>query len=275
MRQAALSKADIESEIAGRFGPAFKLRTKAAPEVISTGISAVDSLTGGFPRGAITEIFGPASSGRTSLLLSALAHATTHDEVCALIDTSNAFDPASAARVGVDLQRLLWIRCDANLEHAFKATDLLLQGGGFGFVTLDIGDLPGQQARRIITSWWYRIRRVVENTPTAFVVMAEESCVRSAAAMILKLDGEASVWSSVVSTNDKKSGALSEPKSQLQDGALQYCYSSSMILTKQPATFLLQGIRVRAQQQKPVGFTGAEFKPTLNWNSLPPLDIFR
>ena len=264
MRHAALSKADIESEIASRFGQPFKLRPKAAPEVISTGIPAVDSLTGGLPRGAITEIFGPASSGRTSVLLSALAHATTHDEVCALIDTSNAFDPMSAAGASVDLQRLLWIRCDANLEHAFKATDLLLQGGGFGFVVLDIGDLPGPQARRIITSWWYRIRRVVENTSTAFVVIAEESCVRSAAELILKLDNEAAVWSSLVSANVKKSGALSESKIQIQDGAIQYCFGSSAILAKPPAashtSYLLQSTQVKAQQQRPVGFASAEFQ---------------
>src|SRR5438105_10530161 len=112
MRQSALTKAVIESEVAARFGSAFKLRPKPAPEVISTGILEIDSLTGGFPRGAITEIFGPPSSGRTSLLLSTLAHASTHDEVCALIDMSNAFAPDSAARAGVDLLRLLWIRCN-------------------------------------------------------------------------------------------------------------------------------------------------------------------
>src|SRR6267143_1553229 len=126
--RAAFSKAEIESQIAGRFGTALKPHAKLSVELISAGVREIDSLTGGFPRGAITEIFGPASSGRTSLMLAALAHAGTHDEVCALVDTSNTFDPLSATNAQMDLDRLLWVRCDGKLEHAFKAADLLLQG---------------------------------------------------------------------------------------------------------------------------------------------------
>src|SRR6267142_5852667 len=124
----ALSKAKIESQLSTRFGgDIFKLNERRFAEVISTGIPEVDALTGGLPRGAVTEIFGPASSGRTSLMLAALAHASTHDEVCALIDTSNSFDPTSAANAQTDLDQLLWVRCDGQIEHAFKATDLILQ----------------------------------------------------------------------------------------------------------------------------------------------------
>jgi recombination protein RecA len=198
----AFSKAEIESELASRFATAFKLQEKPPLAVMSTGIPEVDSLTGGLPRGAITEIFGSASSGRTSFMLAALVYATTHEEVCVLIDTNDAFDPVSAAEAGMNLERLLWIRCAANVEHAFKATDLLLQGGGFGIVILDIGDVVGKDARRIISSWWYRFRRVVENTPTAFVVIAEDSCVRSCASLALKLNREVDVWSSVNQRSD-------------------------------------------------------------------------
>ena len=198
----AISKAEIESEIASRFATAFKLQEKPPVAVISTGIAEVDSLTGGLPRGAITEIFGSASSGRTSLMISALAHATIHEEVCVLIDTNDTFDPISAAAAGLNLERLLWIRCAANVEHAFKAADLLLQGGGFGIVVLDIGDVAGIEARRIISSWWYRFRRVVENTPTAFLVIAEDSCVRSCASLALKLNREVDAWSSVSQTSE-------------------------------------------------------------------------
>lgn len=200
--RAAISKAEIESEIASRFGNAFKLHEKPPVAVLSTGIPEVDSLTGGLPRGAITEVFGSASSGRTSLMLSVLAHATTHGEVCVLIDTNDAFDPLSAAEAGIYLDQLLWIRCAANVEHAFKATDLLLQSGGFGIVILDIGDVVGKDARRIISSWWYRFRRVIENTPTAFLVIAEDSCVRSCASLALKMNREVDVWSFVSSTSD-------------------------------------------------------------------------
>lgn len=199
----AFSKAGIESEIAGRFSDAFKLHEKPnAAAVTSTGISEVDSLTGGLPRGAITEIFGLPSSGRTSFLLSALAYATSNEEVCALVDTGDAFDPVSAAAAGVDLDRLLWVRCAGKMEHAFKAADMLLQGGGFGLVGLDISDVPPQDARRIISSWWYRFRRTVEKTPTSFIVIAADSCVRSCASLTLQMKRESEGWYSINQTLD-------------------------------------------------------------------------
>jgi recombination protein RecA len=193
----AFSKAEIESELASRFGSAFNLHEKRAPEVISTGIPQIDSFTfGGLPRGAITEVFGPASSGRTSFMLSTLAQATNHEEVCALVDTNNVFDPESAVQAEINCERLLWIRCADNLEHAFKATDLLLQGGGFGLVLLDLGNVPAKSAQRIISSWWYRFRRTLEATPTALVVITEESCVRSCSSLALQLTGQTCLWSS-------------------------------------------------------------------------------
>ncbi len=187
--RSALSKAEIESNIAARFGAAFKLHEKVATETISTGIAEVDGLTGGLPRGAITEIFGPRSSGRTSLIYSALAAATAHEEICALVDTNDVFAPTAATTAGIDFDRLLWVRCAANLEQAFKATDLLLHAGGFGLVILDIGDVAGKEARRIISSWWYRFRRTVEDRPTALMVISEEACTRSCAALTLELHG--------------------------------------------------------------------------------------
>ena len=98
----------------------------------------------GLPRGAITEIHGTASSGRTSLLLSALAVATTQEETCALVDTSDTFDLLSAANARVDCDRLLWVRCSGSVERAFKATDLLLQSGGFGLVALNLADVEAK-----------------------------------------------------------------------------------------------------------------------------------
>ncbi len=91
--------------------PASHLEARPAPEMVSSGIPQLDSLTGGLPRGCLTEICGAPSSGRTSVLLFALARATERGEVCALVDASDAFDPASAAAAGMDLGRLLWVRC--------------------------------------------------------------------------------------------------------------------------------------------------------------------
>src|SRR4030095_4918163 len=197
--RAVLSKTEIEADIATRFGDAFRVQEKSVVQTLSTGIAEVNLLTGGgLPRGSISEIFGPASSGRTSLMLSMLAYATTHDEVCALVDTDDVFTPTVAVAAGIDLDRLLWIRCNTNLEHAFKATDLLLHAGGFGLVILDLGDVPGKDARRVISSWWYRFRRTVENRPTALMVMSAEACTRSCASLTLEMNGIAE-W---VTTND-------------------------------------------------------------------------
>jgi len=192
--KAALSKAELQSNIASRFGDAFKIQQKPVVETLSTGVDEIDALTGGMPRGALSELSGPASSGRTSLMFSMLAHATTHEETCALVDTNDAFAPTAAAAAGIDFDRLLWVRCAGNLEHAFKATDLLLHAGGFGLVILDLGDVPGKDARRIISSWWYRFRRTVEDRPTVITVISEEACTRSCAALTLELKGAAE-WS--------------------------------------------------------------------------------
>jgi len=91
--------------------PASRLEVRPAPEMVSSGIRELDALTGGLPRGGITEICGPASSGRTSVLLAALAGATQRGEVCALVDASDALDPASAVAARIEMERLLWVRC--------------------------------------------------------------------------------------------------------------------------------------------------------------------
>ena len=266
--RAAFSKAEIESEITSRFGSAFTLHEKRPAEVIPTGIAQVDSFVGGgLPRGAITEVFGPASSGRTSFMLSALAHATDHEEICALVDTNNAFDPASAAHAEIKCERLLWVRCANNLEHAFKATDLLLQGGGFGLVMLDLGDVPAKSAKRIISSWWYRFRRTLEATPTALVIIAEESCVRSCATLALELRAETCLWSA---SSEGPSGAsdgftnkftksntraLSQSRSSLSSVSARVVIDSLPPKMKEdlpPFANLLRGLYFQVSCQRPL-----------------------
>jgi recombination protein RecA len=91
--------------------PASRLDVRLSPEIASSGIPQLDSLIGGLARGCLTEICGTATSGRTCVLLTALARATQRGEVCALVDASDAFDPASAAAAGMEMSRLLWVRC--------------------------------------------------------------------------------------------------------------------------------------------------------------------
>src|SRR5712691_12358406 len=193
--RAAISKVEIELALAGRVGSSLQPRGKFSFGALTTGIAEIDALSDGVPRGAITEIIGATSSGRTSVLLSVLAQATWSDEVCALIDMGDRFDPASAALAGIALDRLLWIRCANNLERAFKATDLVLQSGGFGLVILDMADVAAQYARRIVSSWWYRLRHAIEHTPTALVVISQTSCVRSCASLSLELKNNSLAWS--------------------------------------------------------------------------------
>ncbi|MDE3198538.1 MAG: hypothetical protein KGN84_19475 [Acidobacteriota bacterium] len=163
---------------------------KALPaESIPTGIPNLE-----LPRGCLTEIIGPASSGRYSLLVSILAEAAKRDECCALIDAEDTFDPASAAEAGVKLNRLLWVRCNHNAEQALKAADLLIQGGGFGVVAMDLGDTPVALARRISLTSWFRLRRAVEHTPTVLVAIARQSNAKTCASLQIECEPQQAYW---------------------------------------------------------------------------------
>src|SRR5580693_4664463 len=171
---------------------ASRLAVRPAAEMVSSGIAAMDALTGGLPRGCLTEICGPASSGRTTLLLAALAAATRRGECCVLVDASDVLDPQSAAGAGIELDRLLWVRCGENspeksLEQLLRATDLLLESGGFGLIALDLGDLPPQAARRIPLTTWFRFRRAVEHTPTVLLAIERQSIAGSCSSLLVKL----------------------------------------------------------------------------------------
>jgi hypothetical protein len=188
--------------------PASRLEVRPSPAMVSSGVGAIDALTGGLPRGSLTEICGPASSGRTSVLLAALAAATQREEVCALVDINDAFNPRSAAAAGVNFEKMLWVRCgktgfperprnagknriiEKPVEQALRVTDLLLQSGGFGLVIIDLGDTPLKMARRIPLTSWFRFQRSVEHTPTVLFVVSQISCAQSCATLLLKVSGK-------------------------------------------------------------------------------------
>jgi recombination protein RecA len=290
-------------------------RNRPAMELQPSGVGELDAvLGGGFPRGSLVELCGPASSGRTSLALSLLAQST--QEACAFVDVSDSLDPISLAAAGVELQRLLWIRCGdtegrgpdfkassyiapseketgktggfdsgskkplpvhgwrhprelmrgvdkaipsligkqvapavsaqlhvvarcageqverdrelprrgfrtprslpslrefdppsqvrsgsrgvkpwKRLEQALKTTDLLLHGGGWGVVVVDLGGISWVDARRIELNTWFRFRRAIENTPTILLLLGEESCAKSCASLVLRFHRRADNWS--------------------------------------------------------------------------------
>jgi hypothetical protein len=112
MPSASTIRLQIETVLAQKIPSALTPAPKMIRPLEATGIEAVDAvLHGGLPIGAISELVGPEGSGRTSLAVSFLAQMTQAGKVCAWIDVSNAFDPLSAAAAGVDLSRLLWVRC--------------------------------------------------------------------------------------------------------------------------------------------------------------------
>ena len=250
----AVAKTWIQSQIADRFGHVFEQREKRPLEILPTGVTEIDQVLGGFPRGAITEVHGTESCGRTSLLLSALAAATSSEETCALVDCSDTFDLISAANAGVSFDRLLWVRCNNKLEDAFKAVDLLLHGGGFGFIVLNLADMPAKILRRIVSTWWFRFRRAIENTPTVLAVATPIACVRSCAAMALELKNEGAVWpssDSYVTEEQKRTMPGNEPRPPqlwLVPANGRYEIGSAIV----NHSHLLQALTVRVNRKRPL-----------------------
>jgi hypothetical protein len=145
-------------------------------------------------RGSLTEIFGESSSGKTSFLLSLFSSLTKAGEVCALVDTNNSFDPSAAVLSGVALQNLLWIRCAGNIEKAFRAADLLLQAKGFGAIWLNLNFASQRELHFIPSSYWYRFRQKVRESPTLFLVTANRSIAGSASGQAFLFSCEKTVW---------------------------------------------------------------------------------
>jgi recombination protein RecA len=284
MTSSSAIRLQIETALAQKIPSALTPAPKMVRPVAGTGIEALDEiLEGGLPIGAISELVGPECSGRTSIALSFLARMTQTSKVCAWIDVSNAFDPLSASAAGVDLARLLWVRCGAlqretqqatrrfvlpgkylvppaskkglhgggfgphprseanglseavggllrpeaiaprcaepqrrvrptmesfepsshqsvtvvrssqpfkpwsRMEQALRTTDLLLQGGGFSAIVLDMGSLAPEAASRVSLATWFRYRAAAERTQSSIVLLTQHSCAKSSAELLLRL----------------------------------------------------------------------------------------
>ncbi len=286
MPSAATVRLQIESALARKIPSALTPAPRTIRPVTMTGIDALDEvLGGGLPVGAVSELVGPECSGRTSVALSFLARMTQAARVCAWVDVSNALDPASAAAAGVDLARLLWVRCGAQqasvrrtsrsfaladkylvpspaikglhgggcgghprgevkglshavsgfltpetiaprcaeaqpraplklqkfepshqpasihvpqpsrsikpwsrMDQALRTTDLLLQGGGFSAIVLDMGGLAPEFVSRVPLATWFRYRAAVERTQSSILLLTQHSCAKSSAELLLRLE---------------------------------------------------------------------------------------
>jgi recombination protein RecA len=303
MSSAAMLRREIESVLANRIPSALTPAPRTLRPVLATGIQAVDELLeGGLPLGAITEIVGPEGSGHTSFALSFLARVTQAERVCAWIDVSDTLDPESAAAAGIDLSRLLWVRCGVQpashvpptaqrvfslpekylippitkkglhgggsgshprnevkglsdavggllqpeafalrcvepqrkeppnnevfkpnsqqmiekrkrpvpsgkpwgrIEEALGVADLLLQGGGFSAIILDLGSIAPEFASRVPLTTWFRYRAAAEQTQATLLLLTQHPCAKSSAELLLRLrpgnifDDEVSVFTGV------------------------------------------------------------------------------
>jgi recombination protein RecA len=286
MPSAAHLRQQIEAALASRIPSALTPAPRVIRPTAPTGIPALDdALNGGLPIGSITELAGPECSGRTSLALSFVACLTRVGRVCAWIDVSDTLHPESAAAIGVDLNRLLWIRCGpepqqltlpgfgqnppaesaketsvtapiaapakpsaieqifipccsepvpkvrqhsrevvpgipavrrasdicpdrqsvtcnlspatvvgrplavrkpwTRLDQALRATDLLLQAGGFSAIVLDMGSVAPEFALRVPLATWFRYRAAAERTHASVVLLTQHACTKSSAGLVL------------------------------------------------------------------------------------------
>ena len=170
--------------------------------VVPTGIDALDGLlSGGWRHGEVSEVVGPRSSGRTSVLVSTLASATGAGQVVGLVDAVDRFDPASASAAGVDLDRVLWVRgppiaveqarasmVDRAVLQALRALDLLVRAGGFAVVALDVADIPPRFLRALPLATWMRVAHANAGQPTVCLLVGDAPMGRSARGATVTLE---------------------------------------------------------------------------------------
>ena len=157
--------------LAAHLVPAHQIEAREQRGRLSTGIAPLDELLGGgWPRGALSELSGARGCGRTAVLIAALAEALRRGEAAALVDGTGAFDPLTAVRAGVPLERLLWVRGgpESPALRLLAAAAAIVAAGGFGLVALDLGEEPPA----IPTAAWIRLRRLAGAPGTAVLVVA-------------------------------------------------------------------------------------------------------
>jgi len=171
---AASSLIDLRQLLAERFPQTFA----PATDRLRTGLPAIDLTIGGLPKNAVTELSSPNLSAGSALLIHAFLQRAHRDGFfVALIDGNDSFDPHTTANAA--LRNLLWVRCPKTAD-AVQAADLLLRDGNFPLVILDLVLNASEELRKIRQTHWYRLQRLVEATPTAFLVLTRQSMIGSA-----------------------------------------------------------------------------------------------
>jgi hypothetical protein len=145
-------------------------------ETLATGVCALDVLLeGGLPRGQFTELVGPGhGSGSTQVIHELLRQTAADGQFLALVDGADSFD-VSAVEPDV-LAHLLWVRCN-DAGDALKAADLLLRDSNFPLVVIDLKLNSALQLRKISSSIWYRLSRILEHSRTAVLVVTPQAFV--------------------------------------------------------------------------------------------------
>ncbi len=172
---------------------------------VATGVAAIDAiLGGGLPRGQLSEIHGPPSSGRTAVLVAALSALTSSAALVALVDPLDRFDPGSAAVGGACLSRLLWLRGPRldreepeakTLAGAVSAVATLAGSGLFDLVALDLAGAAAVARRALPATTWTRLVRAVEETKTALVVLADGHLAHGPGGVSVALEPAGPTWS--------------------------------------------------------------------------------
>jgi len=133
----------------------------------------------------------------------------------------------------VDLKKLLWVRCHS-IEQTLRATDLLLQSGGFGFIAVDVSDISPKLVRHVPLDSWFRFRRAVEDTPTILLLLSRESNAKTCASLVLQLQGHAVHWRKPGRAADSSSCANTRANSYVGD-------------ERHSPAWLLEGLEARAE----------------------------
>jgi len=160
--------------LAERFPQTFAPAANSLP----TGLPVIDESIGGLPKSAITELSSANLSAGTALLIHVLLrNAWRQGFFLALVDGRDSFDPQAAGNEV--LRHLLWVRCN-QASQAVQAADFLLRDGNFPLVVLDLVLNAAEELRKIPQTHWYRLQRLVEAAPAAFLVLTRESIISSA-----------------------------------------------------------------------------------------------